>query len=418
MIALALCAAAHAATLPDVWSAVEAGSAEQSLLESRTDAAETIVGATLGTLGPRGSISGSYTVNQFEASFDPSALFPGAPPGDPIVIQAKDAFGANLTVGQTLFSGSAYSSYKAAVASARAARADEDAGTGDLRFATAQVFWTVLASREAETISAASTESARRHLALIQARAALDDVARPVVLGAEIDVLVAERNQLDAHSARVRVELDLARLSGLPADVPLEAPARREIPYADLESAVARVQSCPRVVAAQERATAAARVHDATALGWLPSANARFTEMYSENTGFAGEKLQWQAALTADWTFWDGGVRVAKTREASFNAATAATAADREAAVTETEIVQRWLDLDSAIHGLELATRQRGLAETRLSIAEETYALGGITALDLSDARLGLDAARMAVVRSEMAADLAALSLLRSTGDL
>ncbi len=68
----------------------------------------------------------------------------------------------------------------------------------------------------------------------------------------------------------------------------------------------------------------------ATDLGWVPSVSARFTESFSENSGFSGEEWNWQAAVTADWNLFDGGYRIAKQREAAMNVQVASLAEERE----------------------------------------------------------------------------------------
>ena len=418
MIALMLAASAQAATLEDAWAAMERTSTEHRALEAQTDARETIVGQTLGTLGPKVSMSGAWTVNQFESSFDPSAMIPGAPPGDPIVIQAKEAFSGSATVVQPLFSGSALPGYRAAQASAGAARADEQTGQDDLKLAVAQVFWTVIASRERVAIATASQASAERHLVLVKARADLGKVRPTEVSRAEIEVLKATRDQLEARGATSRAEAEFSRWTGLPATEPLEKTAPPEVPHADLAAAQAAAAASPRVVAAEARAQAAHRMSLATSMGFLPSINGRFTEAFSENTGFAGKKVQWQAAITADWTLWDGGVRVAKMSEARTSAVAADAGAQREREVAVTETTQRWTDLAVAREALDIAHRERELTAATLKIAEESYALGALTEVDLSDARIALDGARLGEVRAEMSVELATLALLRATGSL
>jgi len=58
------------------------------------------------------------------------------------------------------------------------------------------------------------------------------------------------------------------------------------------------------------------------------------------------------------------------------------------------------------------------LSKENLRLAEVSFAAGGLSFLDVEDARVGLLAAELGALQERTARDLAALSLLASTGDL
>lgn len=414
---------AQAASLEEVWTAVDSHAAEHTIIEAQAEARATQVGQALGAFGPRVMVSGSWTVNEFEASFDPASFVPEALLGaigdtEPIIIQAKEAFSGTATIVQPLLVSEAITGLQAARASARASEAERAASLSDLRLLVASSYWTVLLARDREAILQQSLESARRHRDLVQGRVALG-VARPTDgAAAEIDVLRAERDQLDAAASRRRAELELARLTGMAPEVSLDRPATRALPYVTASDAIARTAGTPRVLAAEHRADAAGRLATGSALGWVPTLSARFTEAFSENTGFTGKMFQWQAAISADWQLWDGGGRLARVHESHATAAMADASARREREVAETDVARRWSDLDAARRSLEVSTQERALAEDSLRIAEQAYALGGLTEIELADARLRVEGARLAVAGAEMSVDMAALALLHATGDL
>ena len=67
---------------------------------------------------------------------------------------------------------------------------------------------------------------------------------------------------------------------------------------------------------------------------------------------------------------------------------------------------------------LAAAREELGLAEENLRLAEISYEAGASAYLDLEQARVGRDAARLTVTAETMNLDLANLSMLKATGDL
>lgn len=419
-VCLFLAAQAHAMTLDEAWEKAASSSTARALAE-QTAASDTLPAQVFSGILPHVDVQGTYTLNQTEVALDPSKFLPAGAPagaaGDPIVIQQKDYFGASFTVVQPLFSGTAWPSYQASLASARSADAQQEARLDELRFGVARAYWAVVATREQVTLAGDRLEHAKSEAALVERRATLGGVEPTAALSAQIAAKQAERDLADAQAQQTAAEQNLSVLIGIDPATPLDKPQPRAIPYSDVDAAIARAQGGPAVTAADERASAAQRVKTTTDLGWVPTVNGRFSELYSQNTGFSGKNWNWQVGVTADWTF-DGGYRLAKEREAGHQAAAADIAATRERDQAAADVRGAWASIDAARHAHDLAAEQLGLAEESLRKAEKAYEVGSLAFIDLDSARKMRDGAALGVLSADMQLDLSVDALLARTGDL
>jgi outer membrane protein TolC len=226
----------------------------------------------------------------------------------------------------------------------------------------------------------------------------------------------AERELLSAREGRVSAELALAELTGLASDVPVETPTPPEIPWASPDEALEAAARRPAIVAADLRARAARMQGVATGLGWLPTIDGRFTWSYSGNTGFSDDPSMWMVVVEADWVLWDGGYRIAEQRRAAVQARMAKLAGDKARLDTEERVRGLWEKHASAVAGLAAVERERALSEENSRIAATAFEAGLVTLLELEDARLGLQAAELALLSTRMERDLAAIDLLAAVG--
>ena len=84
----------------------------------------------------------------------------------------------------------------------------------------------------------------------------------------------------------------------------------------------------------------------------------------------------------------------------------------------EVEVRAAWQELQRARLARAASERELALGEENLRIAEASHAAGASTFLDLEDARVARDSARLGVMAERMGEDVAALALLRAVGDL
>ncbi len=430
---LSAVAVAAALSLEDAWTAAESGSRELALLREQTVAAETMRGQAWSLVQPKIVAGANYTYNQrpIELAFDfASFLTPEsaeqlaafgvefAEP-EPIVIQKQAFFDWNVSVIQPIFSADSLPLLNGASQVVKAARATEQAKRAELRAGIAKAYWGVLAAREGEKVATQALENAQGHLKMAVVTTSVGTAAPTVKLQAELGVARALRQRAQAHENVVMAEQAFARLTGLPADSDLAAPEPRTLPYAGAEEAITRaLAQRPDIEAADLQALAARNELRARNLGWLPTVDGRFTEAWSQNTGFSGEPYTWLVVVNANWTLWDGGYRVAKSNEAASQARQAETYGVLLREKTEEQVRGLWEQHGRAQAAVAAVATEIALAEENFRLAEAAFGAGALSYLEVEDARLGLEASRIAALTERMTADTSAIDLLAATGDL
>jgi outer membrane protein TolC len=412
---------AYALTLEEAWQIADHDSDDAALIDGQAAATATIRGQAASALLPRVSLSGGYTINQYETELDftkalPDSLKALIGESDPVVINKGEFWSGSLTVIQPLFSGQALPGWLAAQATARGAEAQAEASHAQLRLGVTRVYWGALLARERRAMLADAVERAEKYASLAEVRERVGAGRGIDTAQAAVALARARRELVLADAARVEAEENLARLLGVNASVTLERPTPQELGVDTVEDAVSAATSGPTVRAASERATAARHVRTATDLGWVPNVNGRFTEAYSENSGFSGEPWNWQIAVMADWQLFDGGYRIAKEQEAAHNARVATVAEQREREQAEADARTLWAQWKAAREARALAIEEHALAERALKLAEASYELGALTFLDLWATRQQRDGAALGELAADMQLDVASVSLQARIG--
>ncbi len=419
-------------SLDEAWASAAGNSREIQLLEEVRIQGDTLKTQALALLGPKLVAGANYTLNQRETTLDFAESFPpdmialieqftGEPVdfGDPLVINKKSYFDWNVSVVQPLFSGQALPLYKGAVATVKAGRATEQVQLAKVRAGVAQAYWGVLVAREGERLATDALANAKKHLEQSELRVRVGTAAPQLGLQAEIAVARAERELAGAEVQRSSAEMAFANLTGLPADAELLQPTSRELPYASVDDAVARAtEQRGDIIAAGYQSRAAHAQATGTTLSWLPQVDGRFTEAYTGNSGFSGEPYTWQLVIAGKWTLWDGGARVAEQAKAASMVRMAETAEEKTLVDAKTEVRTLWEQHERAGRAVNAVERELALATENARLAEAAFDAGTLSFLDLEDAQLGLDAARLTRLSEQMNLDVSAIQLLAATGDL
>lgn len=420
---------AQALTLDEAWTLALDGGEEAAILAEQARQARLVQDGAWGSISPKIVLGSNFTVNEREVLLDFAdmipedlqALFPDLAAGEPTVIQKRSFFDANLTIVQPVLDARAFAGIGAAKSGSQAGAAQAEAGRADLRVGIARAFWGVLVARDVEQVAVEGLALAERHL--VQARAVVEagNALRQASLQAELAVSRAKRDLAAARAQVDAAEAQLAALVPASADAleTLEEPVSMAPATPTLDTALTSgLASRPDLRAADLQARAAGLGATVSRLGWLPTLEARFTEAWSENTGFVGEPWNWQFALQARWTLWDGGYRVVDNQKASSEARMAAAAAERMRQAVEVEVRSAWGEVARARDALAAAEHELDLATENLRLTEVTFEVGASTFLDLEDARVGRDGARVRLLTERMNLHLGLLSLARATGSL
>lgn len=429
MIPLFTLQLAAAATLDDAWTQAETASAELVMATEQRVQSDQATTSAWALVGPKLTLGGNFTLNQRETAFDPSKLFPsdvtdlieqftGEPldMGDPLVINKKHYFDANLTVSQPLFSAQTLAFLRSATAVRQAGRASEAANRAQIRLGIARVYWGALVAREGERIAREALDVAKTQADIAAAVVRAGNATAQTELQARIAVTRAERDLLAARARAATANEALARMTGLGADAPLELPVTPDVGPKSLDAALEAAADRPEVQAADAQARAA-RMQAATAdLGWLPRVDGRFIESWSQNTGFNGESTNWMVTVNGTWMLWDGGSRIADGNRAHSAARMAAAGADDAHDRVHADVVAAWEERARATASAASAAQERSYAEENLRLANVALAAGTVSFVDAQAAALGLSAARLTELSERMAADLATRTLITAIG--
>lgn len=430
LVAFVICATAGAVTFEEAWAAAEQRSVELGLLHERTVQIDTYRAQAWALVQPKLVLGATYTVNEYPIELDTSSFFdPASFPEEfqpffadyeapaPVEITPKRYFAWNASVIQPLFNGASLPLLRGAYRTIEAAHAEEASARGQVHAGLARVYYGVLVARAGVDVAAQALENAEAHRKLAEVQVSAGTAAPTATLQAQIAVARARREGMKARESASIAEQALAKLTGLAPDTAVEPPPEVKVPFGSVEEAVRHAgEHRPAIEAARLQAGAARMQRLATDLGWLPTVDGRLTWSYSENTGFTGDTTMWQVVLTANWTLWDGGFRIAEQRRTASMARMAGLAADRAALDAGESIHALWERHARATSALAAVEGEVSLATENLRLAEASYLAGSIPFIQLEDARLGLQAARVGVLAERMDRDLAVIDLLVATG--
>lgn len=414
---------AGAVTLDEALQAAEKNSTGLGLAEEQAVQARALRGQAFALVSPKLVANGSYTINDKEITLDFTESIPAeykellGLESDPITLQQKTAWGADVSVIQPLFDAQSLPLLRGAFYNVDAADSGVDSARQQVRAGAAKAYYGLVVARGMESLSGKAIDAARAHEAIIDKQVEIGLAPERAALQAELAVARAERDHASAREGVVLASQAFASLTGLPTTTEVSLP---ETPIGvpdGVEQALEKAQAQqPELEAALAQARAADLLVTARKLNWLPTLNGRFTWVYSENTGFTDDPTMWMVVFEGKWVAWDGGARIGQTREAASQARQANLLAKQASIDAEAGVRTAWERHQQASAALQSAERERALAAENLRLVEVALANGGATVLDVDDARLGLLAAEMATLQERANRDLAAIDLRVAMG--
>jgi outer membrane protein TolC len=421
LLALLFCAPAGAVTLDEAVDAATENSVQLKIVEEGTRAAASYRGQAWSLLSPKVQAQGGYFVNSQEIVLDTKAMVPPEfqdffGDSEPIVVQPKHYWQGTLTVQQSLFSGEALPLLLGAYRNTDAARYHETAQRQKVEAGVARSYYGLLTARQGVEVAIAAEDTAKASLELAKRQVDAGVAPPRAVLQAELSVSQATRGVQSAREAVVRAEEAFHALTGLPRDSALELPPPVPAP-ASLEDAVAQARSSrPDVLSAEQQARAAKLQVRSNWLGWTPDITARYTAIYSENTGFAGDKTMWVAAVEGTWLLWDGGYRTAKAGEYAAQARQAELGVEFLQIQAEGDVRNAWETYHRAESALQAVEREQKLADESLVLAQRGFEAGTTTWLEVEQAQLYQRSAQLNGLVERMNRDMAAIDLQVAMG--
>ena len=342
----------------------------------------------------------------------------GSSEGEEIVIQAKEFWSYNASVIQPLFNGRSIPVYFGARQMMEAAARDLARTHQQIEAGVTKAYFGLLVARISRTLAEKAEASALAHLEMAERQLAAGSTNERARVQARLAVSRAQRDLQATLGQITAAELQFARLTGLDRASELVEPDPAMAPE-DLAALLLEAQSRrPDVAAADLRTSVAEKYLWAKRGEWLPTVDARFTYTWSENTGFQGQNDLWMIVFEANWMLWDGGLRIAQTREEASKMRQAQLMAKKLRQDVEVEVQTAWDSWERAERAMTAASDEVDLATQNLTLAERALEAGSATWLEVEDARLGMLQAELVRLNARAERETALVDLQLASGTL
>ena len=396
-------------TLADALRRANEANLDLQVAQSRLEQARAGVWKAWSFHLPQVTASATYLRNDQESAI----AFPGAPP---IVVQPLDSLSGQAQVTQALVTPSLWFSIRAAYAGEDVAALSTEQARRDVLFGVAQVYYGVASAKKLAGVAQELLATAQRQEKDAKIRLQAGTIAKVAYLRAQIDLSRADQDLIRALNGYESARFALANLLDRDPNFEVVEPPEPPVPADAAGLETSALEKRPDLQAARRNEDLAAELRRATAGRYLPNLGAFGQWNVSDTAGLSGQKDSWAIGLALNWTLFDGGLREAELREGSAKVAeaTASRRAQENRAVTE--VRQSLLDLESARANAVKAKEQEKLAQENQRLVDVSYRAGAATAVEQADATAALRTASIAAATEELAAQLAALKLLKAAG--
>lgn len=350
---------------------------------------------------------------------DPPRIALGA---DEAVLGDRDAAYVDVSARQMVWSGGAIGGR---IRAARRSRAGEAAGRRAVEETVAlevhRAFYGLLLARATAEVQRAAVRTLEAHAEQTRARYERGDASEYEALRADVELANARPRLVSARHDVKRAGDALARLLGLDPEVPFEVEGELGDPVPALEGEAGEpLADRPELLAARMRVAAAKATVSVARAARLPSVGA-FARLFwttpeyfvTTDDGGAWNALAGLEVRVPVFTGFAAAARV-EAAEARLGAVVARSEdLEAEIGLEVREARRRTIEARETIEAVGRAVEQ---AERALAIARVRYTSGIGTQLEVTDARLALDEARLVRLGALYEARVAAAELLRATG--
>jgi outer membrane protein TolC len=366
------------------------------------------LGSSWGALLPALTANGGWTHNQFDAVI---TLPDTATTTKKVTITPLDQLDATVKVEVPIIDATKWLRTAASSASADAATEREHSSVDQVRRQVVAGFYSFVSAK-------AVLESAVKSLGVAQAQLTVTDSRTRAGVANELELARAvaevERNNQVIADAESLVATSARTLRSLTGLEPGEVPA---LPDDDLhpEPAEAELElksdALPQVAAADRDAAAAFRTSTAATLALVPTVNAQFTERFTNATGFQNANTLYNAGVTFNWRLDVPAVHALRAQQSA--QATAELNAEKTRLQVRDQLHGDWQRVRASITKVRAATAQVTAARRASGLAQERYAAGVATQVDVIQGERDLFSAEVGQIqaRGELANARAALRL-------
>jgi outer membrane protein TolC len=365
----------------------------------------------------------SYLEQQYDSTVlrGLGGLFSGLPFGHP------NTYTATLTLTQTLFQGGKVGAgIQGAHAFERAAEATLDDAQEDLAYRVKLAYLNALFAQRMLEISEATQAQVNEHLRTVTVNHRVGATGDYDLLRSQVESANQEPAVIASRNSRENAELELKRLVNVPVDQPLELTAAMltdadSLPEVDAVALDAEAPDRSSLAAAEANAEfrrQAVRVFRGDAYPLL-----KFTMSYGGQalpTGtfptYAQFRKDWNASISLSMPLFDGFRNRGIVQQAQAELTRAEAQASQAHEGVAIQVAEARSEMDRA-HALVAARRQTVSQATRAyHLADVRYTNGIASSIEVSDARLALQQARVNEAQSTRDYLVAMAGLERALG--
>ncbi|MBR9989841.1 MAG: TolC family protein [Gemmatimonadetes bacterium] len=322
----------------------------------------------------------------------------------------ENAWLAAATVSQPLFAGGRIiSGVQIARHAETAAEASLAEARSDIALQVRQSYYGALLAQDAEVIVTASVDLAQEHLERVQLLLETGQASELDAMRAEVELENLRPQLIQARNARELAALNLKRLVNLPIDAPLRLtsslaaadpalPDPSDILLPSLAEAEPQLVRRAAITAAEQQVEIRREQVSIARGAYLPTVSLQANlARQAFPTGFVPSDWQddWTVGFVVQWPLFQGLRRGAEVDAAQAQVRQAELQADQLREGVRLEYEQAQGELEQARAQITAATRTVTQAVRVYELTELRYTEGLATQLDVSDARLALQQARM-----------------------
>jgi protease secretion system outer membrane protein len=367
--------------------------------------AETL--SAYGQLMPSLGVTGTYTLNQYEAAIGTGA--------DRIVVQPQHGLSASAQLSIPLLDLASWKRMGASKLLQTAAQESLKATELEVERQVAQFYFQLVGSQAIRQSHQASLAFAERSAETARAKrdegTATDlDVAR-----SEVETETLKRTISDQELAMALARRALSSITGIdPTD---DAPVLTDDLHeeASLVSWEAKADDVASVRSARALREASERQASAARWSLVPTVGATATEQASNAAGFVGQNAYFTGMVTASWRL--DVPTLARIRGQDVAAGSARVQEEKARTTARDAVHEAWQRVRSGIVAGKATRAQAAAAKIALDAARERYAAGSSTQLDIIQAQRDWSSSEAARIQSDANLGLARIQLRLAAGE-
>jgi outer membrane protein TolC len=378
------------------------------------------VDVALATLTPTVQVQGAYTHNQYQAivSFPSSLINAQAPSGfQKVTIQPYDQVNGTIALNVPLLNADGITRFAQGRRAGAAAAQAEKATQAQVDLSIARTYYQVVAAQGVLEAARRAAKVSEESLAISQVRFSAGTANKLSVDRARVDLARSQQTISEAERTLGIAQRNLETLTGLTVSGELPGSGDPEFPSASEESYVNEAQRVrPEILQAGETIAQASAARDQAWAQLAPTLTGNFTETLTNASGFVGHQGYWGAGVQLGWRLDPVGTP-ASIRKADAALLEQEVRLKQELDVVRDEVHASFLDIALYRARVEETTAEVKSSQEALKLAQEQFAAGTGTSLDLSQAQR--DAFQAEANYAESKANLAAalLGLKQAAGE-